>query len=427
MHRVPARAWRFLTWLCALLCALLPAFAHAVAPTASALFELQRERVFQVRVVDVGSGDKTAIGSGFRVRGDGLIATNFHVVSLLIHEPAKYRLELLGQDGRTEPGTVIGIDVLNDLAIVRGANAAGPAFTLLADSLDQGERIFSMGNPEDLGMTIIEGNYNGHIAASRFDRLLFSGSLNPGMSGGPAFDRTGTVIGVNVAKGGEQLSFLVPVAHLRALIERSADVKDPGDLKQGIARTLRDNANAYFDELIAASWQRAPFGELTLPRKLSSTLKCWGHNVDKKDIDYAGFHQHCVSEEYLFLRDDFYTGNFSYSYEWMRAGKLNPFQFYSAVTRHFTHTNLDNVDDEEYVTNFECHTDFVQIDDTPWKASICLRRYREYAGLYDASLVMASLHASDRAAIVRMGAAGIHRKRALALFAKLMKSIAWKH
>ena len=55
-----------------------------------------------------------------------------------------------------------------------------------------------MGNPHDLGMTIIEGTYNGLIQTSRFQKILFSGSLNSGMSGGPAMDDKGRVIGVGV-------------------------------------------------------------------------------------------------------------------------------------------------------------------------------------------------------------------------------------
>lgn len=407
------------------LLSLLPPALDAAPPTASALFETLRERVFQVRVVDVASGDKTAIGSGFRVDGSGLVATNFHVVSLLVHEPKAYRIELLGHDGTTRPAQVIVIDALHDLAIVRGEQVEGPPFALLEGTLAQGERIYSMGDPEDLGMTIIEGNYNGNIEASRFDRLLFSGSLNPGMSGGPAFNQRGEVVGINVAKGGEQLSFLVPAARLSALLARAQRGEKPGDLKAGMARALLADSNAFYDQRIAEKWASGPFGDLTLPRQLSPALKCWGHNVDKEEIDYKGFHQHCASQEYLYLADDFYTGDFSYSYEWMEAGQLNPFQFYTAVTRRFTHASHDNVDDEEHVTNHRCTTDFVRIDDTPWKASVCLRRYREYPGLNDASLTLVSLRSSGKAAVIRLAAAGIQQRRARALFRKVMHAIRW--
>ena len=162
--------------------------AAAVEQTASALFEALRPLVYQVRVVDIASGDKTTIGSGFRVGADGLIATNFHVVSLLVHDPDQYRLELIDQDDAAKVGRLVAVDVLHDLALVRDSRLGERAFALRPQALAQGERIYSMGNPHDLGMTIIEGNYNGPVKSSRFERLLCSGSLMPGLSGGPAFD-----------------------------------------------------------------------------------------------------------------------------------------------------------------------------------------------------------------------------------------------
>lgn len=397
----------------------------AAAPTASSLFETLRPLVYQVRVIDVASGDKTTIGSGFRVGADGLFATNYHVVSLLIQEPDKYRMELVGEDGAGTPATVVGIDVLHDLALVRDPAQVGDAFSLLAGELAQGERIFSMGNPRDLGMTIIEGNYNGLVKSSRFERLLFSGSLNAGMSGGPAFNSAGTVIGINVATGGEQLSFLVPVKHLQALIAQSATAPVPADFQAGIAQALLTESDAFYAARMADSWRMERFGDLMLPRDLSPAMKCWGHNVDDDDVAYEGFHQHCRSEEYLFLEDDLYTGDFSYSYEWMTTEKLNRLQFYTAVERRFEPSGHGNAEDEKAVGRHHCVTDFIDIDGSAWKAALCLRRYKDYAGLHDASLVLVSLAANDRAAVIRMAATGIGRQPALGLFGKLMHAITW--
>ena len=164
-----------------------------------------------------------------------------------------------------------------------------------------------------------------------------------------------------------------------------------------------------------------------LPRDISPAMKCWGHNVDKDDAAYEGFHQHCRSEEYIFLQDDFHTGNFSYDYEWMLTSKLNPLQFYTAVERRFQHPSPDNTDDEDHVTNYRCTTDFVAVDDTPWKSSICVRRYKDYPDLHDATLVMVSLKDNERAALIKMAVTGISHKRALDLFEKLMRSVTWDH
>jgi serine protease Do len=172
-----------------------------VAPAAgqaSELFSALQERVFQIRVIDKSSGKKSAIGSGFTIDSSGLFATNYHVVSDLVIEPKRYRLEYVAHNGATGPLTLRDIDVVHDLAIVSSDPVHAACFSLNTAPLKKGSRIYSIGNPLDLGMTIIEGTYSGFIERSLYEKIHFSGSLNPGMSGGPAIDARGSVIGVNV-------------------------------------------------------------------------------------------------------------------------------------------------------------------------------------------------------------------------------------
>src|SRR5205807_1245578 len=103
----------------------------------------------------------------------------------------------------------------NDLALVRLDRADRPFFafdvrTAEAD-LPRGERLYSLGHPLGIGFTIVEGTYNGPVERSYSPRIHFTGALNPGMSGGPAVDGDGRVVGVNVSKqfGGDLVSFLV--------------------------------------------------------------------------------------------------------------------------------------------------------------------------------------------------------------------------
>ena len=110
----------------------------------------------------------------------------------------------------------MAIDVANDLALVRVDHHDQPFFEFderaVHGELPKGERLYSMGNPLDLGFTIVEGTYNGLVDRSYNERVHFSGALNPGMSGGPTVTAEGLVVGINVAKrmGGELVSFLVP-------------------------------------------------------------------------------------------------------------------------------------------------------------------------------------------------------------------------
>ena len=91
--------------------------------------------------------------------------------------------------------------------------------------MSQGERIYSLGNPLDIGFAVIEGTYNGLVERSFYPTIFFAGSLNPGVSGGPTLDQQGRVIGINVAarRDGEQVSFLVPAAFAEDLLQRGRD------------------------------------------------------------------------------------------------------------------------------------------------------------------------------------------------------------
>ncbi|MBK7170152.1 MAG: trypsin-like peptidase domain-containing protein, partial [Gammaproteobacteria bacterium] len=162
------------------------------------LFARSAAAVVQIRVIDRGRLDNKSkgIGSGFQVGDDGVFATNFHVVSEFAHKPQRYHLEYLGRDGVAVPLKLLDIDVIHDLALLQAPAALPVTLPLAQVALAQGERVYSMGNPLDLAMTIIEGTYNGYVSAARYRKILFSASLNPGMSGGPALNDAGELVGV---------------------------------------------------------------------------------------------------------------------------------------------------------------------------------------------------------------------------------------
>jgi hypothetical protein len=392
---------------------------------ASRLFGEHQQLVYQIRMIDKRSGDKSSIGSGFLVSPDGHIATNFHVVSSYIHKPEEFRLEYVAHDGTVGQLALAGFDVIHDLAIVKSAEAPRKHFKLRPAELRKGDRIYSMGNPRDLGMTIIEGNYNGLIKTSRYRKILFSGSLNPGMSGGPAVDGSGRVIGLNVSKGGEQLSFLVPATYLKKLLDDVRSGRQGDDYKLIIQESLLADQDAFYGSLLQRQWKSEPLAEVMLPSKLDPSLKCWGHTLDEEDILYESVRQHCRSQDVIYLDEDFLAGSFHYDYEWMAAGSLNRFQFYNLLESRYTHKRLDNSYSKENSTNFSCHTDFVAIDERPWRVSACTRAYRDYAGLYDVVLLLAAVQENDRGVVIRIGAAGISQSNALGLLKKFTESISW--
>jgi hypothetical protein len=157
--------------------------APDVSSGAEGIYAAAAPRLLQIRTL-LADGDRQAsIGSGFLVSPDGLAITNYHVVSQAALEPKTYRLEYAAADGSRGGVSLLGIDLPNDLAIIRLDKHDAPFFafdeTAMARGLPKGERLYSMGNPLDLGFTVNEGTYNGLVGRSYNERIHFTGALNP--------------------------------------------------------------------------------------------------------------------------------------------------------------------------------------------------------------------------------------------------------
>ena len=400
--------------------------AHAEPGRAGDIFASLRAAVAQVRVIDTASGDKAAIGSGFQVAADGLIATNFHVVSEAAYEPGRYRLEYLSGTGTAVPLQLIDVDVVHDLALLRAATPLAAVVPLAQEPLSHGERIFSMGNPLDLAMTIIEGTYNGFVEGARYRKILFSGSLNPGMSGGPALNEQGELVGINVARGGEQISFLVPGDYLAALRERALDpARVPSDIGDRIAAALLADQDAYFGALLQASWSSQPLGNFRIPGRISPTVQCWGGSDETGEERYRHVGQECGSEDTVFVQESLETGSLRYAFNTYASDELNGVQFYALLDGQYAHNPWFSASDESQAGNFECREDFLKGKSLDWRISVCARRYKDLEGLFDMSVVMASTGFAGEGLIANLGINGISEPRARQFLRRFVESISW--
>jgi len=185
----------------------------------SSIYEEVESSVYQVRVINIETGKKVAIGSAFVVRRTDILATNYHVVSEYVNDPDVFRLEYLSTDGKSGPLELLDLDVIHDLAVVRSNKPMGNPLAI-AKVPDKGVRLFSLGNPLDLGFSIVTGTNNGILEQDEDGNIFFSGSLNKGMSGGPTLDESGKVVGINVATRGNSLGFLVPSKYLSIILQR---------------------------------------------------------------------------------------------------------------------------------------------------------------------------------------------------------------
>jgi len=276
-------------------------------------------------------------------------------------------------------------------------------------------------------MLIIEGNYSGLLQESRYKKILFSGSLNPGMSGGPAFDAKGKLIGVNVAKGSEQLSFLVPIAELNTLYTRVLENGASKNFQKNIEASLLSDQNFFYEKLLSKAWASETLGAVTIPGKLDESFKCWGHTVDKKDIHYKGVHKHCRSQDRIYISRNMSSGAFSYDYEWITTKQLNRFQFYSQIEKRFSQASFSNIYKEEDATNYICDSDFIVISEHSWKISTCTRAYKKYRGLFDVLLLLTTVDLNDKTLLMKVGMSGVSKNNGMKVIKQFLEAVKWKN
>lgn len=412
----------FLLWI-------LAACQQAHAQQATSLFNEYSNRIYQIRIVEQASGKQAALGSGFQISPDGVVVTNYHVVSEYTSHPGRYRIEYLGHNGARGEMQLIDIDVVNDLSLLKKDDYGG-AYLRLSDSPPvQGEAIFSLGNPHDLGLTVIPGTYNGVSAHSLYKRIHFSGSINPGMSGGPVLNSNGEAIGINVATAGNQISFLVPVNRLVALIERprSGFIK-LDKIKAIITRQLEANQRQVIGDLVDQDWLTSGFREANVPNEIAEYIRCWGSTENDPDAAYENFMSLCSQDEYIYLSSSFTTGSIVYQFNWLEAGELNLFQFYNLYQSQIENVFPDNYAGENDVSNFECHEDFhtkTAAAGVVTKGTFCARRYKEYPGLYDVLYLGATVHENRKGLVSHFTLAGVSMEMAMRFTRKFLSTVTW--
>jgi S1-C subfamily serine protease len=269
------------------------------AEQAEVIFAQLTPSLYQIKLIDKASGEKSSIGSGFQISSDGIIATNYHVISSYARHPEKYRMEYLDHNGQTGNLTLQSVDVINDLALVkRKITVSIPFFTLAKTPPVKGEKLFALGNPHDLGMIVVPGTYNGLKKESFNERIHFTGSINSGMSGGPVVNKDEQVVGINVATSGNQIGFLVPHQKLVNLFQQY-QLNPPTDIQAQIAEQLLLNQDKLMASLLSSTWQDKELaGKALIPIIDVPFIRCWGDsNADKKDALILAAIANCSLDE----------------------------------------------------------------------------------------------------------------------------------
>ena len=422
----------------------LPSAEPADSPSINVDMADYYDLIYQIRVVARNAGSKSSIGSGFQVSEDGLIITNYHVVSMAVDSPTTHSIEYLDQAGKSGELQLLDFDVVNDLAVLRHpapsarhfqivnsehASAARDEIARKISGVEKGEMIYALGNPHDLGITLKLGAFNGVVEHSYNPQILFSGSLNPGMSGGPGLLANGSVIGVNVATAGSDLSFLVPASAMLALIDAGRTLV-PDDYPSEIANQVVDWQQRRFDDLLAREWTRVAFGDWPALDEIRFDMQCWGSsNEDEDDLSVVSLSKGCDSGNRLYLGDGFNTGHIHYSFSQRRSEKLSSLRFHSTTNNSMY---PDNSGDDTKLTAFDCASGFVDVKSSEEgvksggvTTSLCVRSYVELPNLFDV-LLLATQGTDTESYTAHFAQAGVPKDLADKFTRKFFASLGWQ-
>lgn len=412
--------------------------AQAAAPAASAaapspvisasarrLFDGVRHELVQVRTLLAQQDSQASVGSGFVVSEDGLIISNYHVVSQAALEPKSFRLRFQTADGRTGRLELLAIDVRRDLSLLRAVPDDGAKtwakpmrFRPADEPLSKGDRIYSLGHPHDVAFAIVEGNYNGLVERS-FDPLIYyAGGINPGMSGGPVLDEQGRVVGVNVSTMlfSQQMSFLIPGGFADSLLRRTpADAKP---LTEPAWPQVREQLLAYGSELtqafIAQPWRDWGHGRYRMPVPQEKFMRCWGDSTSADKAKGLKFERsQCRMDHALFINGRLQTGYLEIQHEVYDGSLIGPLRFARAYSNSFRNERLGFADTHQ--TAPHCTESFIDAQGLPLRAVVCLRAYRKMAGVHDVTVLLSAVDQPEQGLLGRFDARGVGFDDALKL------------
>lgn len=199
-----------------------------VPPSVADLFQRVKDSVALIQT-------ERGFGTGFVLTAEGLIVTNYHVISgsrsITVSVAATYQ-------GASAPSIVqraakaLAIDDKNDLAILDIGSGAGMRYAFapvqmeLSRPAQTGEKVVIVGNPgmgsAVLSHTVTEGIVSSASREIEGRKMIqTSAAVNPGNSGGPMFGVDGKVLGVVVAKAAqlENTGFAIPAELVKALFD----------------------------------------------------------------------------------------------------------------------------------------------------------------------------------------------------------------
>lgn len=398
------------------------------AQDASAVYSQYAGTVVKVEVLEKSTQAPSSVGTAFYA-SPTLLVTNYHVVRQAVFQPETYDLQLVLTDG-TDLGTVhiVALDPPNDLAVLEVERTHESPLVFATGPTPGGEVLYSMGHPRDLKTSVVEGVFNGTVEASATPLFHFSGSLNPGMSGGPTLKANGEVVGVNVSTAGNQMSFLVPAPAARALMDRAQSAGRPSDeaLLAGATQRITEFQASFFSSVISDRLTTKTIGNAALPGGAPGSFDCSADPHDLKGDLYDLVEYRCYVMDELLLGQ---RGSYNLMYldhVHMSSDSLSSLAFHELLSDWYGSVQSWEAPENDEATEFACQKGNVA-DGLPseMQVAFCIRRHVPHEGMYDL-FVRSALLGGDREGVVStLRATPISFENAMALAERWLTGFSW--
>jgi serine protease Do len=175
------------------------------------------------------------LGSGFIIDPSGYVVTNNHVagnpgkITVILQDSSRHTAKLIGRDEKTDLA-LLKIDVPTKLPYVSWGDS---------EKAKVGDWVVAVGNPFGLGGTVTAGIISAlgrDINEGPYDDFIqIDAPINRGNSGGPTFDLSARVIGINTAiyspsGGSVGIGFAVPSSTAKNVV---AQLREHGHVTRG--------------------------------------------------------------------------------------------------------------------------------------------------------------------------------------------------
>ena len=279
-------------------------------------------------VVLLSAVDASSFGSGAIISKDGEIITNWHVVEgkekmlVWLYNSKISKRENLEPEGYLL-AEVLAVDENRDLAMLKIENPPAKLHVLSLGrnyEVEIADDVFAIGHPHQYIWTYTTGvisqvrnDWNWSYDASTdftADVIQTQTPTNPGNSGGPLFNQTGKLIGINsFGRDGEGLNFAIIVDEVRSFVSEAKKGKYEPSITTSDWDSFDQNENGVPDLFIKDIDNDGKYDVSKVDKNEDGIIDyfCFDSNADVKPDIWAFDKDDNGSFEY-FLIDDNYDG-----------------------------------------------------------------------------------------------------------------------